>query len=264
MAERNAPVDPAVDELKRRARRRLVGAIVLALAAAVLLPMLLEKEPRPLGEDITVKIPAVDDGKFVNRLATPDASKAAVAESPAASNPADSSTAPAAPVASPAGATAAPVPAAPASQASAAPAGSRARLSEAEQRVLAAGPPSASGKAEPRESRTAAPAAKENPAERPQETRPAAKGGSSREPAKAAAGDGFVVQLAAFSDDKGANALASKLKRQGYHAYTEAVQTSRGTLYRVRVGGYASREAAGEARNRLKGEGYSGIVAPAH
>lgn len=262
MAERNAPVDPAVDELKRRARRRLVGAIVLALAAAVLLPMLLEKEPRPLGEDVTVKIPAVDDGKFVSRLATPDATKVAVAASPAASAPADSA---GAPVASPAGATTAPAPAAPGTQASAFPTGSRASVSEAEQRVLAAGATSASGKGEPtRETRAAASATKEKPAERPHEPRPAAKGGGSREPAKAASADGFVVQLAAFSDDKGANALASKLKRQGYHAYTEAVQTSRGTLYRVRVGGYASREAAGEARNKLKGEGYSGIVAPAH
>ncbi len=72
------------------------------------------------------------------------------------------------------------------------------------------------------------------------------------------------MQLAAFSDDKGANALASKLKRNGYPAYTESVQTSRGTLYRVRVGGYASRDAAADARNRLKGDGYAGIVAAAH
>jgi DedD protein len=75
---------------------------------------------------------------------------------------------------------------------------------------------------------------------------------------------GFVVQLAAFSDDKGANALANKLKRNGYAAYTEPVQASGRTLYRVRVGGYATRDAAGEARARLMGEGYSGIVAPAH
>ena len=54
--------------MKRKARRRLVGAIVLALAAAIILPMLLEKEPRPLGDDVSVQIPPVDEGKFVNRL----------------------------------------------------------------------------------------------------------------------------------------------------------------------------------------------------
>ena len=60
--------DPAVDELKRRARRRLVGAIVLALAAAVILPLLLESEPKPFGDDISIQIPPVDSGKFVSGL----------------------------------------------------------------------------------------------------------------------------------------------------------------------------------------------------
>src|SRR4030095_4877433 len=62
------PADVNVDDLRRRARRRLVGAIVLALAAAVFVPMLLESDPKPLGEDVSVRIPPVDDGKFVNRL----------------------------------------------------------------------------------------------------------------------------------------------------------------------------------------------------
>jgi DedD protein len=72
---------------------------------------------------------------------------------------------------------------------------------------------------------------------------------------------GFVVQLAAFSDDKGANALANRLKRGGHPAFTEPVATSRGTLWRVRVGPYASREEADAARDKLKREGQNGIVA---
>src|SRR5947208_10226445 len=64
--EENA--DLAVAELKRKARRRLVGAVVLALGAAIVLPLLLEKEPRPLGDDVSVRIPPVDESKFVNRL----------------------------------------------------------------------------------------------------------------------------------------------------------------------------------------------------
>ena len=72
------PADVNVDDLRRRARRRLVGAIVLALAAAVFVPMLLESDPKPLGEDVSVRIPPVDDGKFVNRLN--DASKAPAAK----------------------------------------------------------------------------------------------------------------------------------------------------------------------------------------
>src|SRR5205823_8908953 len=78
------PADINVDELRRRARRRLVGAIVLALAAAVIVPMLLESEPKPLGESVAVKIPPVDDGKFVNRLNDPQA-KPEAAPSPSKS-----------------------------------------------------------------------------------------------------------------------------------------------------------------------------------
>jgi DedD protein len=72
------------------------------------------------------------------------------------------------------------------------------------------------------------------------------------------------VQLAAFSDDKGANALAGRLKRAGYSAYTEPLKTAKGTLYRVRVGPFASKDAATAARDKLKGEGQNGIVAAAH
>ncbi len=71
------------------------------------------------------------------------------------------------------------------------------------------------------------------------------------------------MQLAAFSDDKGANALAGKLKKSGYAAYVEPVQTSRGTLWRVRVGRYAASRDAAAARDKLKAEGQNGIVAAA-
>ena len=252
MAPRTTAVDPAVDELKRKARRRLVGAIVLALAAAVILPMLLEKEPRPLGEDVAVKIPPIDEGKFTNRLSNPaTASKPGTAESPKAARPSATVVAPAAPAVQPS------TPAAPATDSNAS--GGRNTAPEAEQRL-----PSPAGPVANAETKA------ENPAEPKPEARverkPDAKGPP---PAAESAGgndaavDGFVVQLAAFSDDKGANALASKLKRNGYPAFTEPIQTRRGTLFRVRVGGYASREAAGVARDKLKGDGYSGIIAPA-
>jgi len=46
--------------IKRRARRRLIGAIALALAIVVVLPMVLDSEPKPTGRDIDLRIPAVD------------------------------------------------------------------------------------------------------------------------------------------------------------------------------------------------------------
>jgi cell division septation protein DedD len=75
--------------------------------------------------------------------------------------------------------------------------------------------------------------------------------------------EGYVVQLGAFTDNYGANALANRLKKAGYPAFTEPVETKRGTLWRVRVGGYPTRPAAVEARNRLKADGHDGVVAAA-
>jgi DedD protein len=92
---------------------------------------------------------------------------------------------------------------------------------------------------------------------------PPALAAATKDTGKAAGGESFSVQLAAFADDKGANALANKLKRATYPAYTEPLTTSKGTLWRVRVGPYPSRDAAVEVRDKLKSEGYSGIVAVA-
>ena len=56
-ARRGRGADPVRPE-KKRARRRRVGAIALALAAAVGLPMLLDSEPKPLADDIAIHIPS--------------------------------------------------------------------------------------------------------------------------------------------------------------------------------------------------------------
>jgi DedD protein len=53
---KDAP-DPVLPE-KKRARRRLVGAIALAMAAAIGIPMLLDSEPKPLNGDIAIQIPS--------------------------------------------------------------------------------------------------------------------------------------------------------------------------------------------------------------
>jgi DedD protein len=75
--------------------------------------------------------------------------------------------------------------------------------------------------------------------------------------------ESYVVQLAAYADDKGANALAGRLKKAGHAAYVEPVVTSRGTLWRVRVGVFTTRAEADAARAKLKSEGHNGIVAKA-
>lgn len=51
--------DPVLPE-KKRARRRLVGAIALALGVAIGLPMLLDSEPKQAGDNIAWQIPSKD------------------------------------------------------------------------------------------------------------------------------------------------------------------------------------------------------------
>jgi DedD protein len=62
-------------QLKRRARRRLIGAIVLVTAIVVVLPMVLDSEPKPVGREITVKIPSSDSSPFTGQIAPLPAQK---------------------------------------------------------------------------------------------------------------------------------------------------------------------------------------------
>jgi DedD protein len=266
--------DFAVEELKRKARRRLVGAIVLALAAATILPLLLEQEQKPLGDDISVQIPPVDGSKFVSGLKA-DKSADAVSGTirgaePAPATPA-TSTAPTA--------ISAPVPVAPAAAGAAAE--RTATPASAETKGMAPGAGAAAdasgaGKDSKAAGGTAAAAESQAPASTnaASAASPAAAGSTAANPlapgspppagaAEAAKPEGYVVQLGAFTDKYGANALARKLKKIGYPAYTEPVETGRGTLWRVRVGGYPTRQAAADARTRLKADGQDGLVTAA-
>lgn len=64
-------------DLKKRARRRLVGAVALALLAVIVLPIVMDEEPRPLGQDIQIRIPSQDSAA---PAAHPPAAPPAVAE----------------------------------------------------------------------------------------------------------------------------------------------------------------------------------------
>jgi DedD protein len=63
-------------QLKRRARRRLIGAIVLVTAIVVVLPMVLDTEPRPVSQNITVRIPSPDAEAFTPKVAPQPPAKA--------------------------------------------------------------------------------------------------------------------------------------------------------------------------------------------
>ena len=255
MAERIADnADLAVDELKRRARRRLVGAVVLALAAAVILPLLLEKEPKPLGDDVSVQIPPVDEGRFINRLTGRESKNASKSDSKA-------------------------LPKAPPSKIDAAPAPVPAPTTRTPRgtalRKALPHPLPPRAPCPFRASRSPMPSSGCCRLRRSPLPRPKPSWGSSRRvmrrprlrrrrylpssqrlpPATAhAKAEGFAVQIAAFTDDKGANALAGKLKKAGYAStYIEPAETSRGTLWRVRVGGFATHRKPSRAHEAQDG-----------
>ncbi|MFN3397929.1 MAG: SPOR domain-containing protein [Sulfurimicrobium sp.] len=57
---------PTVEEiqLRKRARRRLVGAITLVALMVAVLPMVLDDEPKPVGQDIAIDIPSQQGNDF--------------------------------------------------------------------------------------------------------------------------------------------------------------------------------------------------------
>jgi len=75
--------------LRRKARRRLIGAFALTLAVVVILPMVLDSEPKPTGKDIDLRIPSLDKvGEFVpgaavsEQAGTPPPTPSAIVPSP--------------------------------------------------------------------------------------------------------------------------------------------------------------------------------------
>ena len=261
MATRSEAPDLAVDELRRRARRRLIGAIILALAAAVLLPLLLENEPKPLGDDVSIQIPPIDNEKFINPLSSGKAQDPKAKGSIAMGKNGVSAVA----LAADAPATVPPAAGLKASETEKPASGTYSNSS-----APAVTPPAAVPDSKPAVGMTGATEVKSAPAApTPQsestldsKTAADAKAATAKTDA-AKGGAAFVVQVAAFSDRYGARSLVAKLKRDGFPGYTEAVTSDKGTLHRVRVGPYASREAAATAQAKLKAAGFNGMVAHA-
>jgi cell division septation protein DedD len=61
----------------------------------------------------------------------------------------------------------------------------------------------------------------------------------------------WAVQLAAFSDQSAADKLRDRLRGQGFDGYVDSVNTSKGKLWRVRAGPFATRDSAETARSRI-------------
>jgi len=68
-------------QLRRRARRRLVGAIALVVFAVIVLPIVFDKEPKPISQDIVIQIPSQNSGRFNTKVvpAAPEPAKSETA-----------------------------------------------------------------------------------------------------------------------------------------------------------------------------------------
>lgn len=245
-------------QLKKRARRRLVGAVVLVTTVAVVLPMVLDSEPRPANQSINIQIPAQDAGVIAKTPAplkpAEPAAPAAEATKPETKPEAAPPVAAVAPKAEPKVEAKAKPESKPEVKAEAKPAETK----PAETKVAETKPVETKA-AETKATETKAPA---KPAEsKPAEIKPAkAETPKAKEVAKATGG--FVIQVAALSDAAKAKELQAKIAGGGLKAYTEVVQTSKGPVTRVRVGPYASREAAEKARPQLQKLQLDGKVVP--
>jgi len=261
--------DPVLPE-KKRARRRLVGAIALALAVAVGLPMVLDSEPKPLASDIAIQIPSKDKPAEPLTAPAPAPAVAAPAVQPQAAAPAP---APAAqkPVVTSQPAVA-PVRVAPSSA-----------LDKGEEFVDVPAKPKAAdthvAKA-PEHKPEAKPEAKPAKAEtkpEPKESRPEPK---HSEPAKATPTDDaramailegkpaesaskYVIQVGAFATQDKVDEVQGKLKAAGIKSFVQKVSTASGERTRVRLGPFSSKEEADKARAKLGKIGLDGNVIPA-
>lgn len=73
MARQKQEQEQDVDALKRRGRRRLVGAVALVLLAVIVLPMVFDPEPRQTLPPVSVTIPGQDEGVFAPKGPKPQA-----------------------------------------------------------------------------------------------------------------------------------------------------------------------------------------------
>lgn len=73
---------------------------------------------------------------------------------------------------------------------------------------------------------------------------------------------GFVVQLGAFSDQLKAKQQQANLVSNGFKAYTETLKIDSNEVTRVRIGPFMTRGAAENELKKLKKIGLDGVVAP--
>ncbi|MBN3857989.1 SPOR domain-containing protein [Paraburkholderia sp. Ac-20340] len=239
-------LDPTLPE-KQRARRRLVGAIALVLAAIVILPMVLDSHPKPVTDDIAIDIPSHPAPKNAARDDDEDTQAGVAPDNPAAPEAAPGASGLAA--ANSANASAQNTQAAQAAPSKPAPAAAQPAQTQTQTQTQIAQAPKPVAKpaqpaAKPAQSTTSSASNNDSSANSDAGT-PAAPPGAR-----------FAVQLGAFPDAAAANRWVSKLKAAGVPAYTEERKEANGsTRTLLRAGPFPDRAAASEAIAKVRGAG---------
>jgi DedD protein len=218
----NGP-SPTVEELqlRKRARRRLVGAITLVALMVTVLPMVLDDEPKPVGQDIAISIPSQQGNDFPLKAAKPAVQPASpVAQPQAAPIQQENHAAPVAPV-------------------------PKVTEPKPEPAALKKKDKPAEKSEKPKEA-----------AASPKEVKPAAKVTEAQH-----GGSRYVVMLGAFLSEANARQRQAKLKELGVKYYVEKIKSPAGEKTGVRAGPYASRQEADQALARLRSAGIAdGLV----
>lgn len=280
---RRVPMSSEVqaNELRIKARRRLIGAVTLVLAAIIVLPMVLDSEPVPIPDDI-IAIPERGTG-------LPPLASAGTAATAGLGMPEPAAQGNAATANPDTGAAAAPIQTTPATaQPSTPPAAVPAQTVTQPPRTPA--PNSATATQPQQPARTASPTANTPPTTATQPNTPPARNtapaddqealvaslleardpdaaaarlaaqrrGTSQAAAPAASQEKLVLQIAAYSTDEDAQARRRNLYEAGVtNAFVQRVMVNGKPAFRLRVGPFSSRDAAQAAQTRLRTLGYN-------
>ena len=266
-------------ELQRRARRRLVGAIALVVFVVIVLPIIFDREPKPISQDLTIQIPSQDAGRFETRVLPATEPKAApqslvdAAAKSETSKPVTEGEKPA-PAAStpPVAATTAVGQDKPgavdkgekaAQSSESAKAGAPLRPDAIAQAKSDAANPAAAKSDVAKAEVVQSDPAKSVAAKADASKQPAAKAAAVPAKADAAAGvtsESFVIPLGLFRNPENVKKVRGWVASAGFKSFTEAApdtESGKGSAVKVKVmaGPFPSRDAADRAHEKLKARG---------
>lgn len=228
-------------QLKKRARRRLVGAFAFAGLAAVILPMVMDEEPKQQVQDVQIRIPGQDQTPFVNKLAKPAPDSGEPLVPPEAADPV---------VPQAAEAVHKPTEVPPLRPVEKAPEKPAEKVPEKVSEKTAAKPAEKPKSADKETHETQRAAAILDGKAGEAAAKPTANGNGQ-----------FVILIGAFSNPANVKQLQTKIGELGVKIYTEPLDSPSGKKTRVRAGPFPNREAADKALERLKRIGVNGVVA---